>query len=135
MLNSYWPLGVASFNHLFSAVPQAAEFFDSQPLAKGKTEKTRNKKKAKNIESPDQASNSGFITLASPQSDHTSASLRTSTEPVARPGFSRVSTAVETEDGVPMSGAEERTKVAFGFSAGKRRAASSLEEERAQKRR
>ncbi|KAA1467523.1 SART-1-domain-containing protein [Dentipellis sp. KUC8613] len=104
------------------AVPQAAEFLDPQPLSKGKTEKTKGKKKEQN-KSAAQTLDNGFITLPAPQISHnagTSASPAPNSEtnsPAPRPGFSRITSTVVSEapsgTGTPVSG--DRTKVAFGF--------------------
>lgn len=106
----------------FSAVPQAAEFFDAQPLAKGKTEKTKKKKEGKNA----QVADTGFMTVPAPQmhsipiSNGNSpipsglASGISSGSPAPKPGFSRISSAVDSP-ALDGSSAGERSKVAFGF--------------------
>lgn len=108
----------------FSAVPQAAEFLDAQPLSKGKTEKTKNKKKDAN-KSTNKTIDNGFMTVPAPQASYNDTSPVPSlpgTEtgsPAPRPGFSRITSAV-VSDAVSGSGTPvgvERSKVAFGFSS------------------
>ena len=111
----------------FSAVPQAAEFLDAQPLSKGKTEKTKNKKKDAN-KSTNKTIDNGFMTVPAPQASYNDS---TGTSPVPslpgtetgspapKPGFSRITPAV-VSDAVSGSGTPvgaERSKVAFGFSS------------------
>jgi U4/U6.U5 tri-snRNP-associated protein 1 len=130
-------LSTALLNSLHSsAVPQAAEFLDAQPLSKGKTEKTKSKKK--DIAKVNQTLDTGFITLPAPQSiPHTDGSVAppsfspvpgtTASSPVLapRPGFSRISSAAEpsSQGGTPVP--SDRTKVAFGFGA-KRKAGEEI---------
>lgn len=109
-----------------SAVPQAAEFVDVQPLTKGKTEKTKKKKEGRNAQQGAVAAESGFMTLPAPQV-HLQAngelgggspvvSHSNSASPAPRAGFSRISSAVDTptsQSGTPVP--SERLKVAFGF--------------------
>jgi U4/U6.U5 tri-snRNP-associated protein 1 len=98
------------------AVPQASEFLDAQPLAKGKTEKTKKKKEGKNAQNSAEA---GFMTVPAPQlhlmSNGDSPGPSASASPAPRPGFSRISTMVDTpsQEGTPVPG--ERPKVAFGL--------------------
>ncbi|KAF9532625.1 SART-1 family-domain-containing protein [Crepidotus variabilis] len=108
------------------AVPQAAEFFDAQPLAKGKTEKAKKKKEIKN---PQQSNDSGFITLPAPSlhltSNGTTPPIGSAAgSPAPRAGFSRInSTAVEMQSSsssTPVPG--ERPKLAFGGLNLKRKA-------------
>ncbi|EKM78760.1 hypothetical protein AGABI1DRAFT_75236 [Agaricus bisporus var. burnettii JB137-S8] len=106
------------------AVPQAAEFLDAQPLAKGKTEKTKKKREGKNALARQEA---GFLTLPVPQvqpltnGGSPGPSVFTpsaSGSPAPKPGFSRISsTAVETfsQGGTPVPG--ERSKLSIGFGA------------------
>ncbi|KAI9455991.1 SART-1-domain-containing protein [Russula earlei] len=114
------------------AVPQAAEFLDAQPLSKGKTEKTKSKKKDAGKPASKSIDN-GFMTVPAPQAlynDSASASPAPSREgtetgsPAPRPGFSRIISTVVSDpasgSGTPV--AVERSKVAFGFSS-KRKAA------------
>ncbi|CAK5268507.1 unnamed protein product [Mycena citricolor] len=99
------------------AVPQAAEFFDAQPLSKA--EKGKGKKK-KGSDTP-QPVDTGFITLPAPQvqsflasNDSPIPSGVSSVSSAPKPGFSRISSAVD----LPVSnGTEvtERSKVTFGF--------------------
>ncbi|KAH7930183.1 SART-1 protein [Leucogyrophana mollusca] len=128
------------------AVPQASEFLDPQPLSKGKTEKTKSKKKdAKSAASQDLES-TGFMTLPAPHplsnsisaspapSGFSSAMPTNGVTPSMKPGFSRISSAVDTpsQSGTPVPG--DRTKVAFGFGA-KRKADEELAEPVPSKRR
>ncbi|CAA7267035.1 unnamed protein product [Cyclocybe aegerita] len=99
------------------AVPQAADFLDAQPLAKGKTEKTKKKKEGKNAQ---QAADTGFMTVPAPSlhltSNGTTPLGSASASPAPRAGFSRISsTVVETPSsgGTPVP--TERPKVAFGL--------------------
>ena len=99
------------------AVPQASEFLDAQPLAKGKTEKTKKKKEGKNAQNSAEA---GFMTVPAPQlhlmSNGNSPGHSASASPAPKPGFSRISTMVDnmpSQEGTPVSG--ERPKVAFGL--------------------
>ncbi|KAI0707364.1 SART-1 protein [Earliella scabrosa] len=106
------------------AVPQAAEFLDSQPLSKGKTEK-KNKKKQSGKESTPQLDATGFMTLPAPVLNGGSPAPGASTNgsPAPRPGFSRISSVVDVEtpkEGTPVP--SERTKVVIGLGA-KRKAA------------
>ncbi|KAJ6619769.1 SART-1 family-domain-containing protein [Mycena sp. CBHHK59/15] len=101
------------------AVPQAAEFFDAQPLSKGKTEKTKKKKEGKAAQSTD----SGFMTLPAPQLQNLMASANASpgpssginsSSPAPKAGFSRISSAVDSPSQTGADG-KERSKVTFGF--------------------
>ncbi|KAJ7274378.1 SART-1 family-domain-containing protein [Mycena haematopus] len=115
------------------AVPQAAEFFDAQPLSKGKTEKGKKKKEGKG--GVQQAAESGFMTLPAPQmqtllasanaSPVPSASGINSSSPAPKPGFSRISSAVDSHEQTGEGGAE-RSKVTFGFGT-KRKAGEAAE--------
>ncbi|KAF9238499.1 SART-1 family-domain-containing protein [Melanogaster broomeanus] len=122
------------------AVPQASEFLDPQPLSKGKTERTKSKKKeATKSNAPQTLDSTGFITLPAPQANGSvnaspvpsgfSSVLPTngsgSPAPAMKPGFSRISSAVDTpsQSSTPVTG--ERTKVAFGFGS-KRKAAEDF---------
>ena len=110
-----------------SAVPQAAEFLDAQPLSKGKTEKVKSKKKDAS-KSADKTMDNGFMTVPAPQAAYNgSASVSpvpslpgTETgSPAPRPGFSRIMSTVVSDvasgSGTPVS--TERSRVAFGFTA------------------
>lgn len=101
---------VNSTNLFHSAVPQMAEFLDTQPLSKGKTEKAKNKKAKKNG-GPSGTGDDALTALPA------SALTPLSGSPAPRAGFSRVGSTMEaastSRDGTP--GANERTKVAFGF--------------------
>ncbi|KAI6039897.1 SART-1 family-domain-containing protein [Pisolithus marmoratus] len=121
------------------AVPQASEFLEPPPLSKGKTEKAKNKKKdgvkSSSIQTQD---DKALITLPAPQvsvngatsidgmspapSGFSSVGPRYdsgSPAPSARPGFSRISSTVDSPSHshgtTPASG--ERTKVVFGFGS------------------
>lgn len=105
------------------AVPQAADFIETQPLSKGKTEKAK-KKKESNKNAQAQAADSGFITLPAPAvqnlvnggaSGSGFSSIGSTGSPAPKPGFSRIGSAAEpsSRDGTP--GAFERSKVTFGF--------------------
>ncbi|KAI6155443.1 SART-1 family-domain-containing protein [Pisolithus tinctorius] len=120
------------------AVPQASEFLEPPPLSKGKTEKAKNKKKdgAKSglVQTHDEK---GLITLQGPQisingvasvdgaspvpSGFSSAGPRYdsgSPAPTARPGFSRISSTVDTpSQSHSATPTGERTKVVFGFGS------------------
>ena len=99
-------------------MPQAADFLDAQPLAKGKTEKAKKKKESKNAQ---QAGDSGFMTVPAPQlhltSNGASPGASASASPAPKAGFSRISSgAVEvpsSHGGTPVPG--DRVKVAFGL--------------------
>src|ERR1700722_12256381 len=128
---------------LFRAVPQAAEFFDSQPLSKNKADKKSKKKEAAKANA--QALDStGFITLPAPQS-HANAnfdnmspgpsnfsSLMPSADTgspaptAAKSKFSRISSAAESssQGGTPVP--NERNKVVFGFGT-KRKAGEEVQ--------
>ncbi|KAG1871944.1 SART-1-domain-containing protein [Suillus tomentosus] len=113
------------------AVPQASEFLDPQPLSKGKTEKTKSKKKDSGKAGAPLLESTGFMTLPAPhlQSHLNSQSPAPSgfssvmppsgsnSPPVMKPGFSRISSAADTptQTGTPVP--SDRTKVAFGFGA------------------
>ncbi|KAJ7285000.1 SART-1 family-domain-containing protein [Mycena rebaudengoi] len=101
------------------AVPQAAEFFDAPTLSKGKTEKTKKKKEGKGAQ---QAVETGFMTLPAPQiqslmsanaSPGPSSGINSSS-PAPKPGFSRISSAVDSPSHTGSDGGE-RSKVTFGF--------------------
>ncbi len=118
-----------------SAVPQAAEFLDAQPLSKGKTENTKNKKKDAS-KATNKTIDNGFMTVPAPQASYND-SAGTSpapslpgTEtgsPAPRPGFSRITSTVVSDtvsgSGTPVTA--ERSKVAFGFSS-KRKAGEDV---------
>ncbi|GJE88648.1 SART-1 domain-containing protein [Phanerochaete sordida] len=99
------------------AVPQAAEFLDAQPLAKGKAEK---KKKGKGkAGSPHPAP--GFITLPAAGAYGSPAPLGAASagaSPAPRPGFSRIASSVVDVDtpkeGTPVPA--DRTKVVIGLN-------------------
>ena len=89
---------------------------DAQPLAKGKTEKTKKKKEGKNAQN---SAETVFMTVPAPQlhlmSNGDSPGPSASASPAPKPGFSRISTMVDTpsQEGTPAPG--ERPKVAFGL--------------------
>ncbi|KAJ8581709.1 SART-1-domain-containing protein, partial [Rhizopogon salebrosus TDB-379] len=122
------------------AVPQASEFLDPQPLSKGKTEKTKSKKKDSGKGGAGQSLDStGFMTLPAPQmqsyvnsqspapSGFSSimAASGSISPPAMKPGFSRISSATDTPTQTGTSVPSERTKVAFGFGS-KRKAADDF---------
>jgi U4/U6.U5 tri-snRNP-associated protein 1 len=100
------------------AVPQAADFLDAQPLAKGKTDKAKKKKESKNAQ---QAGDSGFMTVPAPQlhlvSNGTSPGASASASPAPKAGFSRISSGIveapSSHGRTPVPG--DRVKVAFGL--------------------
>lgn len=106
------------------AVPQAAEFLDAQPLAKGKTEKKKEKKGKHKAGTPQPDAAGGFITLPASASYNGSpapasgAASASGGSPAPRPGFSRIaSSAVEVEtpkEGTPVPA--DRTKVVIGLN-------------------
>lgn len=124
-----------TLNSFGSAVPQAADFLDPQPLAKGKTEKTKKKKETKNAQQQHQAAgDAGFMTVPSPSLhlgiiNNNNRSITGS--PAPRAGFSRIgsssviessSTTMTAEQGLVEKGQEYRPKVAFGLTGVKRKA-------------
>ncbi|EAU85380.2 hypothetical protein CC1G_07074 [Coprinopsis cinerea okayama7 len=104
------------------AIPQAAEFLETQPLQKGKTEKTKKKKESK---AGQLVAEGGFMTLPAPAmqtiSNGTSGSGSASGSPAPKPGFSRISSVAATpinsepqsQGGTPVP--PDRVKVAFGL--------------------
>ena len=115
-----------SYCSVYRAVPQASEFLDAQPLAKGKTEKTKKKKEGKNALNSD----AGFMTVPAPQlhlmsnGNESSPGPSASVSPAPKPGFSRISTMADntpSQEGTPVPG--ERPKVAFGLGLGTKRKA------------
>ncbi|KAJ7650239.1 SART-1 family-domain-containing protein [Roridomyces roridus] len=120
------------------AVPQAAEFFDAQPLGKGnKGEKGKKKKEGKGAP----AAESGFMTLPAPQVQSLISSANASPvpsgidsgSPAPKPGFSRISSAVDSPSQTGPDGGE-RSKVTIGFGV-KRKAGEDLQETPPTKRR
>lgn len=106
---------------MYSAVPQASEFLDPPTLSKGKTEKTKNKKKgAGKDQSPSVIDMTGFTALPISRALSSSpgpgpGSRTESPAPsMMKSSFSRVSEPLSGA-GTPVNGASERTKVAFGF--------------------
>lgn len=111
----------------FSAVPQAADFLDTQPLSKGKTEKAKKKKESKN----QQNSDTGFMIVPAPQLHLTSngTSPSASASPAPKAGFSRISQAAEPAAPSPLSGTPvptDRVRVAFGLGM-KRKATEEVQ--------
>jgi U4/U6.U5 tri-snRNP-associated protein 1 len=122
-------------------VPQAAEFLDPQPLSKGKTERVKNKKKDA-AKAQALKGESGFMTLPAPPSSSAAADNGAivagspavsspnsgSPGPSMRPGFSRISSTVDSPSvsHVGTPGPDERTKVVFGL--GTKRKAEEEEE-------
>ena len=106
-----------------SAVPQAAEFLDAQPLSKGKTEKKKEKKNKQKASTPQ--IDSGFITLPAPSLYNGSPApmqgvgSASNGSPAPRPGFSRISSSV-VEVGSPREGGTpvpaDRSKVVIGLN-------------------
>ncbi|KAK1217255.1 hypothetical protein PQX77_020104 [Marasmius sp. AFHP31] len=101
------------------AVPQVADFIETQPLSKGKTEKMKKKKESKDAKA---AMESGIMNLPTPMvslsnggSPGPSGFTSAGGSPAPRAGFSRISSAAEpsSQGGSPAPG--ERSKVAFGF--------------------
>lgn len=110
-----------------SAVPQAAEFLDAQPLSKGKTEKKNKKKNADKVTVP-QVDSTGFITLPANGGINSPGLLsgaitNGSGSPAPRPGFSRITSAAVDVDSPRDSGTPvpaDRGKLVIGL--GKRKA-------------
>ncbi|CDO73714.1 hypothetical protein BN946_scf185015.g42 [Trametes cinnabarina] len=114
------------------AVPQLADFLDTQPLTKTKTEKKKEKKKQSEKHSTPQLDSSGFMTLPAPlPSNMGSPAPGTSTSngsPAPRPGFSRISTVAEPstpKEGTPVPA--ERSKVVIGLGT-KRKATTEAQD-------
>ncbi|KAK7033142.1 SART-1 family-domain-containing protein [Favolaschia claudopus] len=115
------------------AVPQAAEFFDAQPLSKSKTDKGKKKKDGKG--GAMQQEEGGFMTLPAPQMQNLLASANASpiplssginsSSPAPKPGFSRISSMVDSHEQV-REGSVERSKVTIGFGT-KRKAGEAAE--------
>ncbi|TFK75251.1 SART-1-domain-containing protein [Pluteus cervinus] len=122
------------------AVPQVETFLESQPLAKGKTEKNKKKKEAAG-KGP-KAQDAVFMTLPAPQSlslsngaspgpsGYSSGAPTTSNSPAPKAGFSRISSTAFVEapsqGSTPAASSSERSKVAFGFGI-KRKAGEDAE--------
>ena len=114
-----------SADGVISAVPQAAEFLDPQPLSKGKTEKTKSKKK--DAAKAKQGSETAFMTVPAPQIIAHSESPGPSSEPSMatngmlppppiKRGFSKIASSMMEEGSTSGPAvANDRTKVAFGF--------------------
>ncbi|KAG7089595.1 hypothetical protein E1B28_011262 [Marasmius oreades] len=103
------------------AVPQVADFIETQPLSKGKTEKMKKKKESKNAKA---ALESGIMNFPNSQMSLSNggspgpsgfASVVSSGSPAPRAGFSRISSAAEPSSQGGSPGPGERSKVAFGF--------------------
>jgi U4/U6.U5 tri-snRNP-associated protein 1 len=105
-----------------SAVPQAANFLDPQPLSKGKTEKAKSKKK--DAAKANQPLETGFMTLPAAQPMPHTDSPGPSTDapmasnglptPTTKRGFSKIASLVDGPSSGP-SVPSDRTKVVFGF--------------------
>ena len=106
-------------NDYRSAVPQAAEFLDPPTLSKGKTEKTKAKKKdsTKGVVNTDMAEMSTgrpFSLSASPGPSSFPGSQRDSPAPsMMKSSFSQVHEPASVGSGTATP--SDRTKVAFGF--------------------
>lgn len=116
---------------MFSAVPQATEFLDPQPLSKGKTEKSKSKAKSNKDSkaATPQTLDGGFITLPAPHISHNthSASPALGSEtgsPAPKPGFARIGGGGGFNEvgngsgsgvGTPVPGQGDRTRVTFGL--------------------
>ncbi|KAF9066625.1 SART-1 family-domain-containing protein [Rhodocollybia butyracea] len=100
------------------AVPQAADFIDTQPLSKGKTEKMKKKKESKNAKAAMESGMLALPTVSSTGSPGPSGfnSVVSTGSPGPRAGFSRISSSVDvpSQNGSSTPGGE-RSKVAFGF--------------------
>ena len=96
---------------------------DAQPLAKGKTEKTKKKKEGKNALNSD----AGFMTVPAPQlqlmsnGNGSSPGPSASVSPAPKPGFSRISTIADNTPSEGTPAPDERPKVAFGLGLGTKR--------------
>ena len=103
------------------AVPQAAEFFDSQPLTKGSKAEKKSKKKQAGKDATPQLDSTGFMTLPAPLPNGGSPVPSGSAgngSPAPRPGFSRISSIVEVETPKESTPALlDRTKVVIGLGA------------------
>ena len=102
------------------AVPQAAEFLEPPTLSKGKTEKTKNKKKeAAKEKSPAALDMTGFTGLPTvrPLSASPAPSNGRTDSPapsMMKPSFSQILEPTSGA-GTPVNGLSDRSKVAFGF--------------------
>ncbi|KAH6913094.1 SART-1 family-domain-containing protein [Coprinopsis sp. MPI-PUGE-AT-0042] len=104
------------------AIPQSEEFFDAQPLQKGKTDKSKKKKGGQGSQ---QANEGGFMTVPGPAlqviSSSTPGPSSLGSSPAPRAGFSRISSMTATpydsqpqsQGGTPVP--PDRVKVAFGL--------------------
>lgn len=113
-----------------SAVPQAAEFLDAQPLSKGKTEKAKKKKNAGKSSTP-QVDLSGFMILPAPAAHIGSPAQSgiSNGSPAPRPGFSRISSVAQpapsSKEGTPA--ASDRTRLVIGLGAKRKAAGDHLD--------
>ncbi|KAI8980187.1 SART-1 protein [Trametes punicea] len=121
------------------AVPQLADFLDSQPLTKSKTEKKKEKKKQTEKSATPQLDSSGFMTLPAPAfnggSPAPGAASTSNGSPAPRPGFSRISSVAEPEtpkESTPVP--VERSKVVIGLGT-KRKATTEAQDSPPAKRR
>ncbi|KAH9945190.1 SART-1 protein [Epithele typhae] len=111
------------------AVPQAAEFFDSQPLTKGAGKTEKKKKKQAGKDAIPQLDSTGFMTLPAPMPNTSSPApgMSAGSSPAPRPGFSRISTAAEVDTSQEATSvSSQRTKVVIGLGA-KRKAAADAQ--------
>ncbi|KAI0671743.1 SART-1 protein [Trametes maxima] len=103
------------------AVPQLADFLDSQPLTKGKTEKKKEKKKQTDKSGTPQLDATGFMTLPAPGlslsgSPAPGVGSAGTGSPAPRPGFSRIASVVESDtpkESTPVP--SDRSKVVIGL--------------------
>ncbi|KAI0367756.1 SART-1 protein [Pilatotrama ljubarskyi] len=113
------------------AVPQLADFLDSQPLTKGKTEKKKEKKnKQSDKGSTPQLDSTGFMTLPAPGPalNGGSPAPGSNGSPAPRPGFSRIASVVESDtpkESTPVPA--ERSKVVIGLGT-KRKATTEAQD-------
>ncbi|KAI0775208.1 SART-1 protein [Trametes elegans] len=121
------------------AVPQLADFLDSQPLTKGKTEKKKEKKKHTDKGGTPQLDSTGFMTLPAPVLNNGSPAPGVASgsagSPAPRPGFSRISSVVEADtpkESTPVPA--ERSKVVIGLGT-KRKATTEAQDSPPAKRR
>lgn len=118
-----------------SAVPQASEFLDPPTLSKGKTEKTKSKKKEATKDKAPAVDITGFTAFPAARPLSGSPALSDGSLPRAadspapptmmKSSFSQVYEATSGA-GIPVLPNFNRTKVAFGFAA-KRKAGAEAE--------
>ncbi|KAF7316824.1 hypothetical protein HMN09_00415500 [Mycena chlorophos] len=121
-------------------VPQAAEFLDAQPLSKSSKASGDKGKKKKEGKSGGGDADSGFMTVPAPQllasasASPVPSGLNSAGSPAPKPGFSRISSAVDTPTASTSGDAAERSKVTIGFGT-KRKATEEAPGSPASKRR